>query len=227
VSKELFAVLERAREVSERSAGAFDITCGPLVRLWREARTTGAMPSEEAIANARKLVGWKHLVLDKRARTAEISLAGVKLDLGGIAKGYACDEAIAALKKNGVDRAKVSAGGDMAFSGPPPNESGWLVTIRGFAGSPKRYSNCALSTSGDTEQSVEIGGKRYSHIVDPRTGIGVVNRVQASVIAPKGLTSDPLATAICVLGKQEGEKLAKRYRAQVIVAVAPSGDGLN
>jgi thiamine biosynthesis lipoprotein len=218
VSRDLFRVLERAREIAERSNGAFDVTCGPLVRLWRQSRASGSLPTPEEIAGARTRVGWQSVRLH-RNRTVEIDTAGVRIDLGGIAKGYACDEALKTLRGKGVDRALVQAGGDLAASGPPPGKRGWTIALGG-SGQTADVVHAAVSTSGDTEQFVEVGGVRYSHIVDPRTGLGLTNRIQATVIARNGLTSDPLATAVCVLGRDEGAALAKRYRAKLIVVQA-------
>ncbi len=220
VSRELFTVLERAREVAELSGGAFDITCGPLVRLWREARSTGELPSEIAISEARKLVGWSRVRMDGKARTAEVETPGMRLDLGGIAKGYACDQALTAMRRHGVSRAMVTAGGDIAVSGPPPEKPGWHISIRGHSGPALVVRDRAVSTSGDAEQFVEIGAKRYSHIVDPRTGIGVTSRIQATVIARRGLASDPLATACCVLGEERSRALLRRYGARGVFVVA-------
>lgn len=197
VSAELFDVLAFGLRVSEWTGGAFDMTASPVVRLWRTARQTGSMPPERARLLAQLLVGWRNVSLDPLLRTASLLLPGMQLDLGGIAKGYANDHALLALKANGVDRAMVEAGGDIGVSGAPPGAQGWAIKVRGL---PDTFflSECAISTSGDTEQFVEIGGVRYSHVVDPRTGLGVTTRVQASVIAPRGLTTDPLATALCV-----------------------------
>lgn len=197
VSKDLFAVLSFSQQVSEWTDGAFDVTCSPMVRLWRTVRQTRELPSIRALRSAQLLVGWRNLVLDPVGQTAELKVPGMQIDLGGIAKGYANDEALFALKENGVRRAMVEAGGDIGVSGPPPDALGWSIKVRGV---PDTFylSHCSISTSGDTEQFVEIGGVRYSHVVDPRTGMGVTTRVQATVIAQRGLVTDPLATALCV-----------------------------
>ncbi len=224
VSEDLFVVLESAQEVAALSGGAFDITAGPLIRLWREARKSGVMPGRKELDEARNRVGWEGLRLDKVRRTAELMKPKMRLDLGGIAKGYACDEALRALAAHGIERALVEAGGDIAASGPPPGETGWRIAVRG---SPKRevlIAHEAVSTSGDTEQYVEIDGTRYSHIVDPRTGLGVTTRIQATVIAKNGLTTDPLATAFCVLGPDDAERLQKRYGAKVMFVTAKNGE---
>ena len=221
VSDDLFRVLKRSLEVAEASDGAFDPTVGPLVALWRESRRTSVLPSPAQIDSAKAKVGWRFVELDAKARTVFIKRLGVKIDFGGIAKGDACDQAIITLKKNGVSNAMVEAGGDIKVSGHPSGTSGWLISIQGYRGR-MILKDRAISTSGDTEQFVEIGGVRYSHIVDPKTGLGLTNRIQASVIARDGLTTDPLATALCILGEKRSQPLLRKYRAQAIFVKAPT-----
>lgn len=216
VSPELFTVVQRAVEVSALSEGTFDVTCGPIVKLWREARKTKKLPSPTALSTAREVVGYRYLALDSAASTIDIGRKGVRIDLGGIAKGYACDEALRVLGENGVDRALVQAGGDLAASGAPPGKLGWRVAIQGRPAEDAIWlKNAAMSTSGDSEQFVTIGGRRYSHIVDPRTGYGLVDQVQVTVIAKDGLTSDSLSKALCILGPK-AVPLAERYGAKTI-----------
>ena len=221
VSEDLFRVLEKSIELSRLTDGGFDITVAPEVALWRRARQTHVLPSAEEIAAARDLVGWQHVLLDRAHRTVQLTKPGMKLDLGGIGKGYADDAAIAELKRQGIRSALVEAGGDIALGDAPPGTAGWRIEIPNAAhkGSPPELllHNCGVSTSGDTEQFVEIGGKRYSHIVDPHTGIGLTNRIEVTVIAPNATTSDGLSTAISVIGEERGKLLAKHYRAQIYV----------
>jgi thiamine biosynthesis lipoprotein len=210
VSKDLFAVLERAWEISRLSGGAFDVTVGPIVRLWRRARRTRKLPDPAELERARALVGYRKMRLDAKHRTVRLTAPGMRLDLGGIAKGYAAGAALAVLKKHGVTRALVAAGGDIAVSGAPPGSACWKVGIAPLENpdqKPKfhlRLENAAVSTSGDAEQHVDIGGKRYSHIVDPRTGIGLVGRMSVTVVAPNGTTADALTKVVSVLGPQRG-----------------------
>jgi FAD:protein FMN transferase len=210
VSDELFFVLQRAEEVSRRSGGAFDVTVGPVVRLWRRARRTQKLPDRDRLAQALARVGYKNVRLDARAKTVQLRKPGMQLDLGGIAKGYAADEALKALKKHGVTRALVAAGGDIAVSGPPPGAEGWSVAVAQLVGVEKAppgkllLHDAAVSTSGDASQGVEIDGKRYSHIVDPRTGGGLVGRMGVTVVAPDGITADSLTKVVAVLGPAEG-----------------------
>jgi thiamine biosynthesis lipoprotein len=215
VSEELFFVLTKAQEVSKLSDGAFDVTVGPVVRLWRLARKTGRLPDPDDLKKALELVGYKNIKLDAKQRTVQLLKPGMRLDLGGIAKGYAGDQALAVLKKHGIDRALVAAGGDIAVSGPPPDKEGWTIGIQPLAPeevkSPRHLilKNGGVSTSGDAEQFVEIDGKRYSHIVDPRTGLGLPGHRSVTVVAPNGITSDSLTKVASVLG-EEGLKLIEK-----------------
>lgn len=216
VSRDLFQVLRRSLQVSRESGGAFDVTVGPLVALWRSARKTGRLPERAEIETALQRTGWQKIVLDDRNRTVRLLSEGMRLDLGGIGKGYAADCAQQELKRNGVVSALVQLGGDIVVSAPPPGKDGWSVRVLNAGGDGRHQQmalkNCAISTSGDTEQFVVIEGKRYSHIVDPRTGWALTNRVQVSLIAPNGFTSDPLTKALCILSGAEGDRLLSRYK---------------
>ncbi len=215
VSADLFRVFVKAQEMSRRSGGTFDITVGPLVQLWRKARKSAKMPLPAEIAAARRLAGWRKLTLDPGSRSVRLAVPGMKLDLGGIAKGYADDEAQAVLRRHGITRALIEMGGDIVVTGPPPGQSGWNIRIpnadRGKGPKDYRLANCAISTSGDTEQFVIIGGRRYSHVVDPRTGMALSSRVQATVIARDGLTSDPLSKPLTFLGPRARARLLRLY----------------
>ncbi len=230
VSPELFDVLNRARQFSRLSDGAFDITVGPIVRLWREARKTKTLPSSEALASARASVGWRNVGLDRWHRSVRLLLPNMRLDLGGIAKGYAADEAMKTLKRMGVHRALVAASGDIAIGDAPPDRRGWTIGLTDIDEHSNTTSrsvllhNAAVSTSGDTEQAVEIEGLRYSHIVNPATGLGLTNRIQVSVVAPDATTTDALATALCVLGVDRGLRLADAMpRVSALVLVKADG----
>lgn len=149
----------------------------------------------------------------------------MRLDLGGIAKGFAADAMLTALAEQGIASALIAAGGDVRAGAPPPGRSGWgvrLATLNG-KGEVRRVCNAALSTSGDLEQYVEIGGTRYSHIVDPATGLGLTRRISASVLAPSGALADGLATALSVLGPERGFEVLDGY-ADVEAVVTVLGD---
>lgn len=202
VSRELFAVLERAIEIADATGGAFDPTVGPLVALWREARQSHRLPDASAIDTAKTLVGWRLVQLDAARPAVRLAREGARLDLGGIAKGYIIQQALQAMIPFGVTRALVEAGGDIVVGDAPPGRDGWSIDVTGsdaeFVARASRLTNAALATSGPTAQFVEIDGVRYSHVVDPRTGLGLTNQVTARVIAADGATADALATALTV-----------------------------
>jgi thiamine biosynthesis lipoprotein len=210
ISQDLFNVFIRSQETSKLTDGAFDITIGPCVRLWRFSRKRKTLPKHEELAAARAAVGWKNLLLDPRARTATLMLPNMRLDLGGIGKGFAADEALKVLKGRGIDRALIAASGDIAIGDPPPGESGWKVGVSGIDVETSDTAhalvlhNCGISTSGDTEQFVEINGIRYSHIVNPATCLGLTNRIQDTIIGPNATTTDGLDTALSVMDVQRG-----------------------
>jgi thiamine biosynthesis lipoprotein len=222
VSEDLFEMLRDARRMAVLTRGSFDPTASPLVRLWRKARETKQMPDPEALKQARELVGYRHMHLLASNRTVELD-PGTMLDLGGSAKGWACDEAMKAMVANGVDRAMVQAGGDLAVGEAPPGEKAWKIAILGRDGEPIPLRWQAMSTSGDASQSVEIDEVRYSHIVDPRTGMGVTNRVQVTVIARRGATTDPLATALCVIAPDDVDGWEEKFNCRIIF-VREDGD---
>lgn len=231
VSKELFAVLRQGQEVSRRSDGAFDVTVGPVVRLWRRARRTQQLPDPKQLAAARALVGYQMVYLDEQTQTVRLEKPGMLLDLGGIAKGYAADESLATLKRHDVDRALVAAGGDIAVSGPPPDAAGWRVGIAPLGDpnqKPSRYlllSHAAVSTSGDAEQHVEIDGKRYSHIVDPRTGIGLTDRRSATVTAPRGILADSLTKVASILPPDKSFPIIESFPGAAALVVRKASVG--
>jgi thiamine biosynthesis lipoprotein len=208
VSAELWEVLIAAQTLAARSEGAFDVTVGPYANLWRRARRRGEMPRPDLMARAQAAVGYDKLDLDPRTRTVELPLENMRIDLGGIAKGYALDQALRVLESRGIRRALVEGGGDIVVGDAPPQRPGWRAELSALDSantSAKTFlllQNQAIATSGDTAQHVVIHGVRYSHIVDPRTGLGLTNQSQVTVIAPDGLTADSLATTLSVLNPE-------------------------
>ena len=221
VSAELWTVLERAQQLAASTGGAFDVTCGPLTSVWRRARRKFELPSPQLVAESRERVGWQRLRLNVDAHTAELLTTGMRLDLGSIAKGFACDEALRVLRENGHPIALVAGSGDMSAGDPPPGRAGWRIEVapldaEGRTEKPTpviiELAHAAIATSGDTFQRLEIGGKRYSHILDARTGQPLTNHTVVSVIARDGLTAG-ISTACCILGPQESAKLLEEWKA--------------
>jgi thiamine biosynthesis lipoprotein len=215
VSPELFEVLATAQDIALASDGAFDVTVGPEVALWRAARVSGRLPDEGQLARARALVGWQGLELHRAARTARLKHAGMRLDLGGIAKGYAAEQAALVLEARGVRRCLVALSGDVYATDPPPGERGWRIEVRdeqGGGGSGTiLLRRAAVSTAGDTEQFIEVDGKRYSHVIDPRTGLGLQLRRSVTVVAPHGAWADGLDDAACINGPEATAWMLRQY----------------
>ncbi len=215
VSADLFAVLDAAQELAAQSGGAFDVTLGPLTHLWREARRLHRVPSAAAVRAALALCGYRKLHLDAAHRTATLDQPGMQLDAGGIGKGYAAGEALAVLERLGLRRSLVALAGDLAIGDAPPGERGWRVG----AGDTKRVrllARTGVSTSGDSEQYLDAGGVRYSHIIDPATGKGLTGAPVVTVIARRAVDADAMATAISVLGETRGRELARSHQATVL-----------
>ncbi len=214
VSEDLFRVLSAAQALSEKTDGAFDVTVGPMVQLWRHARRTQELPDPKEFSAARAKVGYRKVKLDTAKKTVQLSTPGMLLDLGGIAKGYAADEALKLLReKFGIKSALVAAAGEIACGDPPPGKESWVIDIAPIAKSQKprtlHLANAAVSTSGDLEQFVVIGGVRYSHVLDPRTGLGLTGRRSVTVIAPNGITADSMTKAVSVLNPEKALELVE------------------
>jgi thiamine biosynthesis lipoprotein len=215
VSDDLWLVLNRAQELSRQTDGAFDVTLGPLTDLWRKSRRRKRPPSAEELADARQRVGYESLRLDAEQQTAELLKENMRLDLGGIAIGYAADEALRVFQTQGLPRVLIDASGDIVAGDPPPGRDHWRIEMEPLntgrdPSQPRQMltlRNCAVTTSGDAYKFVEFDGVRYSHIVDPRTGLGLTRRSSATVIAADGITADRLATAVSVLGPERGLEL--------------------
>jgi thiamine biosynthesis lipoprotein len=209
VSQDLWHVLQRAEALAERSGGAFDVTVGPYVILWRKARRQNELPEPALLEEARRAVGYRHIRLNPTRQSVELLVPGMRLDLGGIAKGYAVDEGLKVLREAGISRALVEGGGDVAVGEPPPGKTGWRIELSPLdatnapAARFLSLKHAAISTSGDLYQRVEIGGKRYSHIVDPFTGIGLTDHSLVSVIAPDSITADSLTKVVSVLSPEK------------------------
>lgn len=206
LSRDLYSVLEMSLRFSRLSQGAFDITVRPFLQLWRRARDEGRLPDEATVERERRRVGYQLLLLNPRTRALRFRVPEIQLDLGGIGKGYAADEALVVLRKNGISSALVYAGGDIRVGSPPPGRRGWTIELSDSSkpGHALLLSDCAVAGSGDVFQYVEIDGVRYSHIIDPRTGMGLQGSMTVTIIAPTASAADALATAVSVLGPEQG-----------------------
>jgi thiamine biosynthesis lipoprotein len=233
VSEPTFEVLQRSVEFSKMTDGAFDVTVGPLVALFRKAKETKVAPSEEQIAQAKAKVGFEKLELDSKNRTVRFSEKGMLLDLGGIAKGYAIDKAIEAARHGGAIGAMVDIGGDVrCFGLPPKGRDHWLIglqdpnaAIEGMEGGGLRLvlkiTNEAVATSGDYQQFVIIEGKRYSHIMNRRTGESAESLSSVTIITDNATDADALATAVSVMGAEKGLALIEKLPNTEAILISP------
>jgi thiamine biosynthesis lipoprotein len=223
---EVFGLIERALEYSRGTEGAFDVTVGPLVKAWGFFREGGHYPSPAELSEARARVGWAHVALDDVQRSIRFEMPGMELDLGGIGKGFALDCAARTLRRHGVERALLGAGQSSYVAiGAPPGARGWLITVpspddpaRPMSTVPLRDQS--LSTSGSNQQYFELDGRRYGHIIDPRTGQPVTGMIQVTVTAPTATDSDALSTALFVLGPERAAALIEGIPGAAALLVA-------
>ena len=225
ISAEMFQLIARAIEFSQLSGGAFDITYASVGHLYDyRARIK---PSDEAIAAARSAVGWRHLLLDPHQHTLRFARAGVRIDLGGFAKGHAVDNAAAILCRHGIRHALVSAGGDSRVVGDRRGRP-WTIGVR----DPRRagevvallpLEDVAVSTSGDYERFFEADGVRFHHVIDPLTGRSPSSLHSVTIVADDGLTSEALSKSVFVLGLEEGMRLIESQEGVDAVVVDAEG----
>lgn len=205
VGPDLWQVLSAGQQIAELTSGAFDLTIGPLSKLWRRAFRRHQFPAAKAIEAAKASVGYQLLQLDDKQQRAQLKNAGMRLDLGGIAKGYTAGEALKVLSQSGFDMALVDAGGDIVAGSPPPGRDGWKIAYPSHdrTGEEKncylQLANAAIATSGADYRYLEWEGRRYSHIIDPRTGLGLLHNRLVTVVADDGMQADALASAFSVM----------------------------
>lgn len=230
ISAPLYQILKQGIEAAKESHGRFDITIGPLSWLWRQSRREHRFPADSAVQQAKRKTGFQKLQLDTVNHRVQLFQKAMQLDLGGIAKGYTAQAVVNFLSANGITSALLDAGGDIACSGAPPNKEGWTIGIN----VPEQANDLldktillqsgAVATSGDVYQYTEHNGKKYSHIIDPKTGYGVTFQRNVTIIAREGATADWLATACSILPVGKAKKLARRHHAALLIGVLKKGN---
>ena len=222
VSPELADILEKSGMYARQSRGAFDITVGTLTRLWRRSRNLKELPEQERVAAALKTVGWRNLYVHPHTSCVHLRKKGMMLDLGGIAQGWTADDCLGILRRNKVTMALVDAGGDIALGDPPPGKEGWQIEIPSAEGTKRMIlKNCGITTSGATYRYLEINGKRYSHIIDPRTGQPLTHRTQVTVLAENATSADAWATALSIMGEKGWKQLKSKPAIKVWISESP------
>jgi len=217
VSEALFDILKCSIEAARLSDGAYDISMGPVVKLWRKARKEKRLPDPDSLKVAMQKVGYRFIHLNDKERSVWLEKEGMLLDLGGLGKGYVAQAALSVIQLRGFNSSMVNAGGKIAIGEAPPGRKGWRIGIT----IPEEkevllprlllLKNTSVATSGDIYQHLDINGKRYSHIIDPKTGIGMTRQRNVTVIAKDATISDWLATACSVLPEKKSLKLIKKF----------------
>jgi thiamine biosynthesis lipoprotein len=226
VDRELAAIVSRALEMGRLTGGAFDPSYAEVGALWDFKSKPPRVPSPEQVARALERIGYQRIRVDPENSTVDLP-AGMRIGLGGIAKGYGVDRAMAVLRARGVEHALVNAGGDLkalGFDGPVP----WDIAIKHPRDRERviavlRVSNTALVTSGDYERFFEHAGRRFHHILDPRTGYPSTGAMSATVVAPSAEFADALATALCVMGSDSGLALIESLPRVEAILVSMDG----
>lgn len=214
VSTDLWNMLQESVKAAKLSDENFDVTIGPLTQLWRRMKRQKQLPTPTQISEAKTKIGIEKILFNTKNQSVMLETKGMRLDFGGIGKGFAEDEMMKILKQNGIKSALIEAGGNIVVSNSPTDSpQGWEIIINN-----EKYflKNCGVSTSGDAYQFVEIDGKKYAHILDPKTGIGFAEPHQISIIAEDGTTSDWISTALYLMPQKQGKKLAKKLKVKVI-----------
>lgn len=228
VSEPLFDIIQQAQGFYRLTDGAFDITVGPASVLWKKAIASKILPGPDAVAQALSLAGSDFIYLDAKTREVALLKSGMRIDLGGIAKGFALDRAVRKLKDAQIDSALINAGGNIYCLGTN-HRAPWRVGVQdpfreGKVLDELVLADRAVATAGDYQQYVEINGRRYSHIVDPKTGYPAQSGiVSATIIADDATASDALSTACVVLGLEKSRKLLSRFPEMKAILVANDG----
>ena len=231
VSDELFQLILFSKLAWKKSHKTFDITIGALTQLWRKAKTEKRFPSKAEIDSAKSHTGLQYLSYDIVTKKISFSKQGIRFDFGGIAPGFVAQKVMSFLKSQNIKSALVDASGDIVVSDPPPGKQGWTIAIN-LPGSEYevwndalQLKNVAVSTSGDLYRYLVHDGKRYSHIVDPRTGYGITSQRNVTVISKYGFHADWLATACSILPIKKALRLARKEHAALFIA-AMKGDSI-
>lgn len=213
VGKDLFNILYTSNQISKKMDGAFDATMGPVVQVWRRAVRQGKFPDDEEIREAMQKTGYQKMKLNRSARTVLLTERGMRLDIGGLGKGFAAEEAMKVIRSFGIKSAMVDAGGKIVVTNAPPGMKGWNITVSNGSDSLRTMllSNTSVATSGPTYRYLEFKGIKYSHIVDPLTGIGLTSHIRTTVVHPNGVISDALATAFSIVGIHRTKKYLKSF----------------
>ena len=225
VSPPLYTIIKQSLAASKQSRGVFDITMGPLSWLWRQSRRGRSFPADSLVQQAKKETGFQKIQLNTSNHQVKLFQKAMQLDLGGIAKGFVAQAVVDFLSANSVAAILADAGGDIVCRGAPPEKEGWSIGINIPEQANKLLNKTielqagAVATSGNVYQFTEHNGKKYSHIIDPKTGYGVTFQRNVTIIARDGATADWLATACSILPIRRAKKLVRHYNAALLIGV--------
>lgn len=229
VSEPLLDILLQSKHAFKKSNGTFDITLGPVTRLWRKARKEHLFPTKAVVKERLSLTGFNKIMIDSAHQTVQLTQTGMQLDLGGIAQGYIAQKVIDLLKEKGIKNALVDVSGDIVAIGKPTGSTGWTIGVNVPESGDELQkqllliSNKAVTTSGDVYQFFEHDGKRYSHIINPKTGFGITSQRNVTVIADEGTLADWLTKACSLLPVKMAKKLVSYYKAELLIAEIKNG----
>lgn len=223
VSPALFDLIQQSARAWKISKGSFDITVGPVVRIWRKARKEKKFPDKDSVNIAMQSVGFQHVLIDSVNKKVQLIKKGMQLDAGGIGQGYIGQKLLDYLFEQGIKTALVDVSGDIITGDPPPGKKGWTVAVNvpesenELLDNHVAVHNQSIITSGDVYQYLLHDGKKYSHIVDPKTGYGVTNQRNVTVIAGDGTTADWFTKACTILSFKKIKKIAKKLNAEYLI----------
>lgn len=228
VSPAVFDIIQESEKAYKLTKGAFDITMGPVIRLWRKARKEKQFPDASSIAAKMKSVGFDKVKIDRLNKSIQLTARDMQLDLGGIAQGYIAQKVLERLFSKNIKKALINVSGDIAIGDAPPQKKGWTIGINlpeseQLQKNRLLLSNRSVSTSGDMYQFIEHEGKKFSHIVDPKTGYGITSQKNVTVIANNATTADWLATACSIMPVKKAKRLVKKLHAEVLIAEMKNG----
>jgi len=214
LSNDLWEVLTFGQSIAKQSKGKFDMTIAPLSKLWRKAFRQQVFPKKSKIKAARKLVNYKRLELDKETQSAKLKRVGMRLDLGGIAKGYVVDKVVELLQNADIQSVLVNAGGDLRVTDAPPHQKGWKIQQNDTV---LYLVQTAIATSGSTYQHLEWKGRRYSHLIHPKKGVGATNFTTISAQAKNCMLADAYASVLSVMERRKHRWFLKNRVDEIVV----------
>jgi thiamine biosynthesis lipoprotein len=230
VSPALFDIIQHSADAWKISKGSFDITVGPVVRIWRKARKENRFPDTDSVKLAMQSVGFQHVLIDSINKKIQLTKAGMQLDVGGIGQGYIGQKVLDYLLKQNIRSVLVDVSGDIVTGDPPPGKKGWTVAVNVPESEDELLDkeisihNRSVITSGDVYQYMLHDGKKYSHIVDPKTGYGVTNQRNVTVIAADGITADWFTKACTILSFKRIKRLARKLNAEYLIGTIEKGN---